>query len=133
MPLYDMQCTAKRHKFEQYMTFSEYDGCKLTGVWPICPTCQCQAKLAIPDEPPDISIAKTDNVGKIAEINSKKLGKFGVEDTTIAEQKRRKPMKKRKKEPWYGQLGTKKEKEIFGETDKKKQKEKINKYVIHGE
>jgi hypothetical protein len=134
MPLYDMQCNSRKsHTFEQYMTFAEFDGSKATGVWPICPKCQSQAKLVVPDEPPDISIAKTDNVGKIAEINSKKLGKFGVEDTTIAEQKRRKPIKERKKAPWYGDLGTKKTKEIFGEKDKKKQKEKINKYVIHGE
>ncbi len=136
MPTYDFRCVSSyEHEFETFLTFSEYDGCQKANVWPVCPTCQCPAKLAIPESPPDISFAKSDNLGKIAENNSKKFGKFGVEDRTLAEEKRRKPKPKPQltKKHWYGQLDKPKAKEIFGETDKKKQKEKINKYVIHGE
>ena len=128
MPVYDFICKASaKHKFEQFLTFAEYDGC---GGQLVCPTCHAPAKVGIPDEPPDVSIAKHDNFGKIAEDNSKKLGKFGVEDKMEEDAKKRKPVKKRKT-PWYGSLGSKKEKDLFT-GNKKEQQKKINDYIIEG-
>jgi len=135
MPVYNFVCNHKKHhEFEQYLSFSEFDSCKAANTWPLCPDCKCPGHLAIPDEPPHANVVNNDTVGKIAENNSKKLGKFGVEDTTLAEEKRRIPKKPKKdaKSAWYGAIGPEKGKDIFNEKDPKKKKEKINKYVLEG-
>lgn len=132
MPCYDFQCQSnKSHKFEHFLFFNEFDSGKTTGIWPICPKCNAPSKLSIPDEPPHGNVTNNDSLGKIAENNSKKFGKYGVEDRTLAEQKKRKPLKKRKNH-WYGELGTQKTKEIFNEKDPAKRAKKMNDYVIDG-
>lgn len=130
MPTYDFSCiNSTPHKFELFLTFSEFDGCK--GVVK-CPTCGAPTKILIPESPPHSSVVHNDSFGKAAELNSKKLGKYGVEDKQLADAKKRKPKKETKK-AWYGSLGSQKTKEIICEKDPVKKKERIHKYVHTGE
>lgn len=129
MPTYDFSCNGpKAHCFEQFLTFAEYDASKGQIK---CKECDHPAFIVINDAPHG-NVVNRNTFGKQAEINSQKLGKYGVEDKVIADAKKRKPLKKRK-DNWWGQLNKPMANKLLNEPDAKKKQEKITKYVNTGE
>lgn len=130
MPTYIFSCSNKKHgKFEKYLSFAQFDELKDNTD---CPKCGHVAKLTIPDEPPHSSVVQNNSFGKAAELNSKKLGKYGLEDKIAADQKKRKPLTK-VKDKWFGTLGAEKTRKILGEKNPQQRKKAINDYILKGE
>lgn len=138
MPTYMYKCDSCSHELEIFQHMSEFKELKK------CPQChknelyQVISVYGCVKQEPKTLIQQ-------AELNTKKLGKYGLEekrrkDKLENEIRRKKPLiekglipedsiGKEKPKMWYGELDKNKEKEIFSGKDSKK---KIKKYIKDG-
>lgn len=127
MPTYTFQCKKCKNNWETQYSFKEYDEIVVPKLVP-CVLCKRTKGVSIVLHPPMINLGAT--IGARAERNTKRLG--GKVDEEHAKKIEKNKKKNKKSDPWYGKLGKPKMKEIFGETNEKEKKRKIQKYIREG-
>lgn len=128
MPQYHFTCDKCNEYWQKQYTFKEYDEIVLPKKEK-CKTCKKAKKVRVIIQPPMINLGAT--IGARAERNTKRLG-GKVDEEHAKKIEKNKKKNKKAADPWYGKLGKPKMKEIFGETNEKEKKRKIQKYIREG-
>lgn len=131
MPTYSFLCTSCNSQFDELLSFSEHDECKLNDdTFCIkCPNCTNMLAKRTFDECAHGHVINSNVVGVYAEKNAKKVGKTKIEES---EAKYKEALKPKGKEPWYGKLSEEEKKSIFDRKSKVDRQKAVQDYILNG-